>query len=350
MSSCDLQLVFDRADRTYRFGEDVSGTVLLDAHTELECRNVVLTYQWRTHGRGNTASGKEESLLLSDQRHFREGTHEEYRFTLTVPPGPMTYHGHSLNVGWYVKARADIPWGIDAKDEQEFILLAGDTTKKVVLGDELASEENLASLPESVTWIARARDLRKDPFFRISIIIAFVTAVAASIFVDYWSDFWSFFTFPVTLFAVFFGIKILRDRMVRQKLGDVDVHVEPSSVHPGDHVSCRVQSQSKGNAFLEKVTATLYAEERVVSGSSGSKGSARVYTHTVYEHPFVQSFHEQLVEGRRIDVECSFVIPPEAPSTFTAKDNALSWFVTVQIGIKNWPDWVQSFPITVFPK
>jgi hypothetical protein len=42
-------------------------------------------------------------------------------------------------------------------------------------------------------------------------------------------------------------------------------------------------------------------------------------------------------------------VPADAPSTFYAPDNALHWFIRVHIEIRDWPDWLEEFPITVVP-
>ncbi|MCP4500914.1 MAG: hypothetical protein GY822_13215 [Deltaproteobacteria bacterium] len=36
--------------------------------------------------------------------------------------GPLTYRGELLNVDWFLKARADIPWALDPKAELVFVV------------------------------------------------------------------------------------------------------------------------------------------------------------------------------------------------------------------------------------
>jgi hypothetical protein len=97
---------------------------------------------------------------------------------------------------------------------------------------------------------------------------------------------------------------------------------------------------------LRKITATLKAEERVVSGAGGLKNT---HTHKIYETVLEQSNQDVAAFGDKAEIKIPVPIPAHAPSTFRAPDNALIWSIRVQIDIPDWPDWVQEFPITVVP-
>jgi len=122
MSKCDLQIVFERDDRTYRGGDEVSGTVYVQVNQDVETNGIVLERFWQTHGRGNTATGPKERNVLF-QGDLRAGQSLSYPFRFTAPDGPPTYHGRYLNVDHYVHVHVDIPWAIDPKLKEEYVLL-----------------------------------------------------------------------------------------------------------------------------------------------------------------------------------------------------------------------------------
>ena len=50
VSKCNFEIVFDRTDRTYEAGEQVTGTLRLTVNKTINCRNVRVTACWKTHG------------------------------------------------------------------------------------------------------------------------------------------------------------------------------------------------------------------------------------------------------------------------------------------------------------
>jgi hypothetical protein len=141
----ELQIIFDRPDRLYRFGESVSGKVLLQPDSDQTYSQIWLTYRWRTHGKGDRDEGPEQSLALAlaEKQYVRAGESREFPFSFQAPNGPVTYHGHYLNVDWYLTAHAQCGPLSHLKSEQDFLLQAGDPTRPVVLGTKPTSKEPL---------------------------------------------------------------------------------------------------------------------------------------------------------------------------------------------------------------
>src|SRR4051812_37999520 len=108
MSTCELRIDLDRPDPVYSPGEPIRGRVEVRAEADCRCRRLTLTREWRTHGRGNRAAGGRLELGLFEGA-WRPGEVAVYPFELDAPSGPFTYHGHYLNVDWYLRARADVP-------------------------------------------------------------------------------------------------------------------------------------------------------------------------------------------------------------------------------------------------
>jgi hypothetical protein len=139
----EIQITFDRLDRLYRSGETVSGKVVLQPDADRTYSKIWLTYRWRTHGKGDRDEGPEQSLALAEEQYVGAGERREYPFSFPAPNGPVTYHGHYLNVDWYLTAHAQRGPVSHVKSEQDFLLLAGDPTGPVVLGTKPPSKEPL---------------------------------------------------------------------------------------------------------------------------------------------------------------------------------------------------------------
>src|SRR5688500_5699363 len=112
MSSCELDLRLEKSDATFRPGESIRGEVRVRVDERVECRGLMVTVQWTTHGRGNRRQGQAGDFLIF-QREWLPGRDYTYPFDLRTPPGPATYHGNVLNVDHYLTVRADIPWSMD---------------------------------------------------------------------------------------------------------------------------------------------------------------------------------------------------------------------------------------------
>ena len=64
MSNCELEVRFDRDDRTYRPGDPVRGEVVAVTDEDVSCKGLSIELLWQTHGAGNTdRQGAAASLL-----------------------------------------------------------------------------------------------------------------------------------------------------------------------------------------------------------------------------------------------------------------------------------------------
>ena len=113
-------------------GGDQAPAVVVDgavqAAQECTCQAVTLSRQWRTHGRGNRAKGSPRTMTLATKETLPPGIPRRYPFEFKAPGGPATYHGHYLNLDWYVRATAEVQsvWGAlfarDPRQEAEILL------------------------------------------------------------------------------------------------------------------------------------------------------------------------------------------------------------------------------------
>jgi hypothetical protein len=113
-----------------RPGELIRGQVQVDVDSDCRCDGLSIQVFWRTHGRGDGDEGKGETIQLF-QGLWSAEEESAYAFEFEAPKEPATYHGHLINVDWYVVASADIPWGIDPRSrEVKFWLAPGDVDKE----------------------------------------------------------------------------------------------------------------------------------------------------------------------------------------------------------------------------
>ena len=291
MSRCDLEVVLEDPDRAYHPGETVSGEVHVSVNAKCDCRKLTVTRLWQTHGKGNRTEGDKEEVQLHAGT-WMPGSKQAYPFSFLVPDGPLTYHGHHLNVDWYIKARADVPWAIDPKAETEFLLEPGENRSGISLGPK-HDEENPGPefAPEKIKQtVGKVAGV----IFVACASIAVLAALGlAGIKPLGWAP-----GFGFGIFGLFGAIASgamafmgLRNMMAERVLGEVRARCEPAEVRAGDAVRCSLDFMPRKAVDLGNVTATLLGQEVVVSGSGTNR--------TTHRH----KFHEEeilLAAGRSI--------------------------------------------------
>ncbi|MFH1268528.1 MAG: hypothetical protein ABIK89_22625, partial [Planctomycetota bacterium] len=296
MSKCDLRIVFDRADRAFRGGDEVSGTVYVEVNQDVECNGIVVERFWQTHGRGNTATGPRQSSVVY-RGTLRAGQSLEYPFRFTAPDGPPTYHGRYLNVDHYVAVRVDIPWAIDPKQKEEYVLMPGG--------------RQYGNLPKSVGGTPQAGAAMVGLSAPIGMAIiglgVFLFPPCGLVLV------------PVGLVLVAFG---LRKLLAEKKIGKVRVFWGNPIAAPGASLPLRLVFTPRQSSRLNQITAKLVGQERCVSGSGTNRTT---HTHKFYERTTVVAPECEVVVGRPIQLNAQVPVPQMAAYSFHASDNELSW-------------------------
>ncbi len=365
MSSSNMQIVLDREDRSYHFGEQVSGKVILNPDRKLSYRKIVLNSGWRTHGKGNVDKGERDITILDGKDTLDKGVQRVYPFTFTAPNGPVTYHGFYVNVDWYLTAQVDIPLAPDITEEEDFILLPSETPGIIILGNADLSEiqpptrqrhvppvssvsqgvlvdklprTRLFKWGKTLTWVAIALPLLMLVFFVIGILqypdlnAAFTLILA-----------------PLVIFAgvlIYVGVQVVSDVIAKFRLDFRDVRIKPEEVYAGEQLSCHLNFQTKGTVYLDSITAELFAEESAVSGGGTY---VTVNNFTVYHEHFIKTYRESLTAGRQMSFDCVIPIDSSAPATFSSNNNKVRWIVIIKINFRGWYAWTKRLPITVLP-
>jgi hypothetical protein len=340
MASCDLRVVVDKPDRTFAVGEKITGAVEVRVNAECACNRLALAWGWRTHGKGNTAMGGGGEIELFRGK-WMPGERFSYEFAIDAPRGPLTYHGNYLNVDWYLTARADIPWALDPKAEEEVLIVAGKGGGALDLGPEYKPPAAAAKHATAGAGCGIVFGVLFGGVGAVALLISLVSLAHS------WGAIIGVIVGAVfTLIGGLIVFAALRNTLAQRKLGPVDARAKPDIVHPGGTVVCQLGFSPQGVVDLARVTATLVGKEEVVSGSGTDRTT---HTNQLHGEELTLESARRLSPGEVVTLEGTLHLPPDAPITFAASDNHVTWLVKVHIEITGWPDWKHELPITVLP-
>ena len=364
----ELEVFFDREDRLYKFGEVISGKVVLKPFSDRTFTNIWVTCRWQTHGQGSRDRGKERKMILMEGKMFlKAGEYKEFSFYFEAQNGPVSYHGHLLNVDWYLTAHAQGGFQYPLETQQIFLLQACDPTEAVILGTKKIPPENFPVRSIQVPPSEESNLVEKtyNPKNHIKWVVVILSLIFSTFFCI-WSGFkipisinyknleqeWylipvfltSFILFLLTIVVI--SAEILSRIRFIEKLEPGEVWVKPVTVWRGGAARSHVDFVVKRGFHLRNISATISARERVTLNFGGEKLTSTNY---LGEKVYIQDFNYDLSEGRRISFDCDLPVHPDAPATFSSTNNHLEWMVTLKVNIKAWPDWEKTLPIIVLP-
>jgi len=323
MSKCDVRIECDRADRKYQGGGKIAGKVYVRANKEVTFKTFKITLSWETHGKGNTdseiVSEKCENGLI-----WRAETEYVYPFDFDLPAAPLTYHGHYINIDYYVKARVDIPWSIDPEAREVLLVLPGIAVKEV---------EKTKSRKDKLD-ASQGRKPKKLKDFIPTTLPAILATVLVVLGVVY------FFPTALIIFlvSVIFFNKPIRSAWAERKLGSVIAEFKGGRVYPGDSLPVRLRFNRTGIFKVNAVTATVSGKEICEAGSGTS---SRTFKHKLHEERFALAPTSSRSFRGKIE------IPATEAYSFDAPDNSITWEVTLHVDVPRWPDWQKSYPIDI---
>jgi len=326
MSKCDISISTHRTN--YRLGDTVKGTVTVQVNKECKCDGLVLKKHWRTHGKGNRSSGGQETLNLY-QGVWQPGIYT-YSFSFELNDGPFSYHGHYINVDWYLSAKADIPWAIDPSDEIEFILEKGNEE----LPDDLSGYE-MHHVENRVSSIQNFGVFKYFPLLFVIVGVALIYYGESYIFGGIFS-----------IVGTFFFYKVIQSSIAEKKLGNVECSIDENNVNPGESINFTIAFTPNTDITINAASVRLIGKEVAVSGSGTKKTT---HTHTLYANEIAILSKGAFTKGMPVHDKRRLDIPRDAAPSFSASDNRISWTLDIEIDIPRWPDWVHSLPVNVRP-
>ncbi len=322
MAKCDLSIELDDAGKDFAGGDKITGVVRVHVDADVRCKGLEVSSVWRTHGRGNIATGTAGSLTVFSGE-WRAGESPEYRFELPVANWPPTYHGHYLSIDHYVDARAKIPWGFDPKASESFVMRP-------------------RGIPEQATD-ARSPTEIKGIFGCIALVIFFGFAIGLIVMLMAAGPFvLIFLAFPL-LGGVYWFI---RSFLPKYLLGDVEYQLLADHVSPGASVTGELVVRPRKNVSINGITLQFQAREQCVSGSGSNRTT---HKNVLFENTTTLQAATTLTMGKEHRFNFAIEIPENAPYTVDLDDNELIWSAALRVDIPRWPDWTKELPIHVVP-
>lgn len=335
MSACELSLEIE--ERKLRPGDTLHATLVIRANRDVRADAVSVALGWRTHGKGNRDSDTADTVELG-AIELEAGKEHREQITMTAPHGPVSYHGVLINVDWYLSARADVPWAIDPKTEEELLLLPA--PPEVIAGYRAAPEQR--AQPHVLGTAVPPRRSPEGALFALLPLAAGIVFVLVGGFPGP-GGIGSLFAMAVLGFLAW---RVLKPRVAKLRIGEVEVSLAPEETQAGGTVQLEVRLCPPKAVTLNGVRAKLEAEEIAVSGSGTSE---KTHRHTLHSDATTIAERRRIAAGESVVLEGSFVIPENAEPSFEASDNSVRWTVVTEIDIDAWPDLRDEYVLTVHP-
>ena len=327
MSRCDIEIRFDKSDRTYAAGDVVSGEVLVRVNKDISCNGILLKHYWKTHGKGNTVTGTMGKIQLCESQPLQAGEKFRLPFEFTSELWPLTYHGEYINVDHYVYVAVDVPWAIDPKHAEEFIVLpgqvplhfTGDRSQVIELKDEKSASVN-TSLP-------------------VKIIFGLVVLILVTVLVIF---------IPLLLpFAVIAACMYwVRKKAVSSRIGEVTIKTPVVVVGPGEDWPCELSFTPRKTFSINEVSARLLVEE---SATSGCGTNSTTHRHTLFDEKEIILPAGQLTAGQPFSEQVRVPLPDTNAWSLNVSDNTIQWTMDVRIDIPRFPDWSHKTTLQMVP-
>ena len=330
MSKCDISIELDDPKSTYQLGDTVTGTVKIQVNKDVNCNALKISGLWKTHGRGNTERGK-YGEITAFEGIMKAGEVISIPVRILIEDVPLTYRGEYLNVDHYVDVRIDIPWRLDPKASEEFLVLPGGIQE---------IEEPWNADPKAST----AR-------FGCAIVTLLLTLICYLVSLQFEDERMKMTGFCIgVIFLVLFICLVvsgLLKRLREKKLGLVSVELDTYIVTPNSSVSCKIGFSPLKPIEVNGVTAKLTATEVVISGSGTDKTTHRK---KLFEEITNLSDHQLFQSYQPAEIIGEICIPDTMAYSFLAgSDNKLRWELAFHMDVKSCPDWKYTANLKLVP-
>ncbi len=324
MAKCDLSIELDDPGRVYISGETITGTVHVDVDADVKCKGLVVETNWRTHGRGNVASGNSDSVTVFTG-DWTGGQKLSYRFELKIANWPPSYHGNFINLDHYVDVRAKIPWAFDPKASAEFVMRPAPHAEP--------TEPDQSATVGCVTNFFIAIAIAAFACALLAVVVAaFANLIVAAVML-------------VVILLIAGGV-IAKFWLPKWALGPVETQWSDLSLSPGGTLKTKIAFEPRRQVSLNNITAKLSGSEVCVSGSGSNR---RTHTNGFYEKKHELLAATTLEPGTKQAMELELVLPGDVPYSFDVSNNKILWQVELRIDIPRWPDWSETKKLQIVP-
>jgi hypothetical protein len=102
-------------------GQQVGGSVEVEADTNVECRHLEVRLIWHTEGRGDEDAATIEKIDIFQGR-LGPGFPVRSDFRFTLPLEPWSYAGTYVNIIWAIEVNGDVPMARDLNHRERFVV------------------------------------------------------------------------------------------------------------------------------------------------------------------------------------------------------------------------------------
>jgi len=329
--SRSIRVVFDRADREFVSEETIAGHIEVVVDETTHCEELIISLAWCTRGHGNPVLGEWGLIRLFDGV-WEPGTYR-YPFMFVAPNGPFSYNGHFLDIEWLLHAHANIKDDIPIDILETFYLSPSetgqfdDTQRASVSASNAAREATNDYKPWHLALAGVA-------LIFLGLIAAGVTGIEENVYLGG--------------FAVMMGVGCLGVMASKEvdRLGDVDIYLNPSALFPGAAVNTLLLFVPKRRLQVKEISVILRGKEVVHKGEGQKRTTQR---HTFFEEEYFMSGAQDVHQGQLVQTSVSFTLDGDAPLSFHAKDNEIIWELDYIIKLEHWPDWKRTRYLVIGP-
>jgi hypothetical protein len=136
----------------------------------------------------------------------------------------------------------------------------------------------------------------------------------------------------------------LHQLVVHTAMGPTIVEISNHPLYPGGRYELLI-SQT-GNLRMKLLAVQLVCEEEVTYHQGTD---VRHETRLVFEQEVVRLSGFTIDPGSTFEKEVEFAVPAEAMHSFASAHNSVNWKIVVSGQAEQWPAFVRSFPLIVYP-
>lgn len=350
MAVC-LSLHLDKQDGVVRPGELITGTVELVCPDAKRLDELTLSLDWEVETPGEPHQVRASPISIAKNVLIAANEPRSFRFEITAPTGPLTYHGHIVSVHWFLRAEAKLGWKHRERAEARISLVAWTEEERALSVRSYRMSRpprSLAYYPGQLPEIIHEKNEESRGIEHPIVGIALAGATVALILLHA-NPFTRIFALLLLVGGLSTLVAHLPRRTLRRRLGPPQLDIHPEIVHAGGILTVTVAFRPMRAEVLSELVLSVSAME-VAARPSSEPDEPRFYRHSLHVERRVVDHARLRLDGARVTViQEMFHIPDSAPPSFGAPHNELRWEVTASARTADLVTWKQSRRILVFP-
>jgi len=354
MSVCQIEIQFDRENRTYHTGESISGVVKVRSEKDVTYPKFLLHAELREVGKGGLSKARQMVLktFFNRETKWKKGSEYTYPFNFIAPRTPITYHGHHLSIEWFVRATVEVPfsWGrvfaTQPSGEATF-LLTSDTPLR------LSHSSNDLHDPIRYSMYEKLRIMLDKLRRHLWLLFGFAPLIGCVVIIYINStpvarNVIQSLVLLATIAVIFAVLVLLNDApiwLAARQLGDVEM--EFIALERNEGMVEFLQFTPKESGQIQKIEMILQIREIVEKhyASAQDTDNVKLYTHTVFKGRVSDTQSHRIHANELFQAKLALKSDSPLPASFSSKTNKIEWLVTMTIVLTRWAKWRKYIPI-----